>query len=106
MNYFTIPGLKTDGLSAQEIVSRVARVSGIDECRIYGTGRTAELVAARNVAIFLIKIKLGLTLKSIGRLFDKDHTTVIHALKYVKESAETGYYPVVELLRRLDERVA
>jgi len=47
-------------------------------------GRTKQLALARQVAMYVLRATLSLSLKEIGGLFgDKDHTTVMHAIKRV-----------------------
>jgi len=49
-------------------------------------GRTKQLALARQVAMYLLRTTLSLSLKEIGALFNnKDHTTVLHAIKKVGE---------------------
>lgn len=45
--------------------------------------RTARIALPRQVAMTLMRQVLHLPLQSIGRLFDRDHGTVIHATKAV-----------------------
>lgn len=45
--------------------------------------RTARIVLPRQVAMTIMRQVLHLPLQSIGRLFDRDHGTVIHATKAV-----------------------
>lgn len=56
--------------------------------------RDTELVQARHIIIYFAKNKTGLTLKKIGNLFNggKDHTTVIHAIKAVRDLMDTNKY--------------
>lgn len=56
--------------------------------------RDTELVQARHIIIYFAKNKTGLTLKKIGNLFNggKDHATVIHAIKAVRDLMDTNKY--------------
>jgi chromosomal replication initiator protein len=68
--------------------------------------RTKELTVPRQVAMFLIRELLDLSLVEIGNLFGgRDHSTVIHALNRVEEevAVDDNFRTRVELLRgRLD----
>ncbi|MGH7465387.1 MAG: helix-turn-helix domain-containing protein, partial [Longimicrobiales bacterium] len=68
--------------------------------------RTKELTVPRQVAMFLIRELLDLSLVEIGNLFGgRDHSTVIHAVNRVEEelSVDDSFRARVELLRgRLD----
>ena len=45
---------------------------------------------ARQVAMHLIRELTGLSLQDIGAIFDRDHTTVMHATEKVKESIQSS----------------
>lgn len=60
-------------------VSEVLEVSIKD---IKSLSRKTELVFARQAAMFLIrKSNKTITLKSIGKIFNRDHSTVIYAIR-------------------------
>lgn len=51
--------------------------------------RTKDLTVPRQVAMYLIKEKLGTSLVQIGELFGgRDHSTVIHSIKKVEQDME------------------
>ena len=58
---------------------------------IKGTGRTADLVRSRNLAIWLIRCAHpGWSLKEIGELFSgRDHRTIMHSLANARADYET-----------------
>ncbi|MEX0907192.1 MAG: helix-turn-helix domain-containing protein, partial [Gemmatimonadota bacterium] len=68
--------------------------------------RTKELTVPCQVALFLIRELLDLSLVEIGALFGgRDHSTVIHAVNKVEEDVarDDGFRARVELIRdRLD----
>lgn len=57
----------------------------------------------RQVAMYLATELTSLSLPEIGREFNRDHTTVIHAKEKVKEEIETNtfFIPEINLLREL-----
>lgn len=73
-------------LTPEAIRRRVAQVWGVSEDALQSKRRTKEVTLPRQVAMYLIKELLGLSLVEIGRLFGgRDHSTVIHALGKVEE---------------------
>jgi len=57
---------------------------GVTVKEVTSGGRTKQLALARQVAMYVLRATLSLSLKEIGGLFgDKDHTTVMHAIKRV-----------------------
>ena len=57
---------------------------GVTVKEVTSGGRTKQLALARQVAMYVLRATLSLSLKEIGGLFgNKDHTTVMHAIKRV-----------------------
>lgn len=66
------------------IIKACADYFGVTLKDITNGGRTKQLALARQVAMYLLRATLSLSLKEIGGLFgNKDHTTVMHAIKRV-----------------------
>jgi chromosomal replication initiator protein len=53
-----------------------------------GRQRTQEIARARQVAMYFAKIYTDFSLKSIGNYFNRDHSTVIHAIQAVENLIE------------------
>ena len=52
--------------------------------------RSKEITSARHIAMYLSHKIIGPTLQEIGRFYgDRDHTSVIHAIKKIKEHLKT-----------------
>ena len=67
---------------AQQIIHDIARKHGITYADILSKHRFRHFVAARYEAIVAVKAaKPMLTLKQIGTIFRKDHSTVVHAFR-------------------------
>jgi chromosomal replication initiator protein len=66
------------------IIKTCAEHFGVTVREITNGGRTKQLALARQVAMYVLRSTLSLSLKEIGGLFgNKDHTTVMHAVKRV-----------------------
>ncbi len=64
-----------------DIIKRVCDFYGIKTTQIKGPKRDASLVRARQIAMYLLKKELGLTLAEIGHVLGgRDHTTVMHGV--------------------------
>lgn len=63
------------------IVEDVARRRDVGVNEIMGRRRGAEICAARNEAMHIVRQQMKLSTPHIGRIFDRDHSTVIHALR-------------------------
>lgn len=97
MNYWAIPlqkdrlGLKSQIERADVIISKVAAFYGMSNAEIRGKCRKKELVKARWLAMYFIRSKTDFTLNTIGDLFGRDHTTVIHALRTINDIMSLHY---------------
>jgi chromosomal replication initiator protein len=76
-----------DGMQLSKIVTRaVAQKHGISTIEIKSARQSKKIVTARNEAIYRIFCKTTFSLPLIGRLFNRDHTTIIHSLRRHKAS--------------------
>jgi chromosomal replication initiator protein len=66
-------------------VDNVCDFYGLTTAQVKGKCRLRGYVKARFVSIYIIRKRTGLTLKEIGRLFHRDHTSIIHAVQTIEE---------------------
>jgi len=66
----------------REIQERLLRITGKPLSHFKGRQRDAESVVVRKCLFYLLREK-GHSLKKIGRMFNRDHSTVIHGLDSV-----------------------
>ena len=91
MSHWTIQSRKLDGslLSDQKhaakIIEQICDFYGLTQAQVKGKCRLRGYVKARFLAMFLLRTRTGLTLKEIGRMFHRDHTSIIHAIKTINE---------------------
>ena len=71
----------------QEAVCAVLHLS-LDE--LLSTRRTPRIVRARQLAMYLARDITGLSLARIARDFNRDHSTVLHAIRRVEAGLEPG----------------
>ena len=72
------------------IISQVCKFYSVDETVLRGTQRNRGVSEARQMSMYLIRKLTNLSLPDIGKEFDKDHTTVIHAIRKVEAALKTG----------------
>ena len=65
------------------IIQTAANRTGIAIEQITGSTRKREVVMVRHCLMWVMRNKLRMTLSNIGRLFDRDHTSVIHGIACV-----------------------
>ncbi len=74
--------LPTPGL----IISHVCKFYSVDEEVLRGTLKTKGASEARQVAMYLVRKLTNMSLPDIGKEFNKDHTTVLYAIRKVETS--------------------
>lgn len=73
-------------LHFEDILKAVCSFYEVKPTLLKGPKRDARLVRARQVAMYLLKNELGLTLVEIGNLLGgRDHTTVIHGIEKIEK---------------------
>ncbi len=73
-----------------EIVSATARYYHLPVADLRGPSRRADLVRARSLAMYLIRNLSGASLQATGRVLgNRDHTTVLHALRKIESLSDT-----------------
>jgi len=74
-----------------EIIKNVCGFYNIKPTQIKSPKRSAYLVKARQVAMYLLKKELGLSLVEIGNILGgRDHTTVMHGLGKIENLLNNG----------------
>lgn len=88
--WFAIVDLRsTVPMRVSEIQEVVCEAFGIDRVQLCAARRTAPLVRARQVGMYLAKTMTGRSLPEIGRRFGgRDHTTVLHAVRKIEAKVE------------------
>lgn len=72
------------------ILSAVGRYYEIEPDRLLGRERHVPVSLARQVAIYLLYTETEYrSLKGIGRVFGRDHTTVLYAVRHIEELTAT-----------------
>lgn len=67
--------------TAKAIIASISYATGISAADILSGIRTRETVRARNAAMYLCSVKLGMSYPAIAKRFDRDHTTTLHGVK-------------------------
>ncbi len=80
---FSNYSLDRESISSTEIQKMVAEAFNVKTMDLKSKNRSEPLVTARQVAMYLIKKYLDQPVTEIGRSFNKDHSTVISALRRI-----------------------
>ncbi|MBQ7801191.1 MAG: chromosomal replication initiator protein DnaA [Oscillospiraceae bacterium] len=72
------------------IISQVCKFYSVDETVLRGTLKNKGTTEARQMAIYLIRKLTNLSLPDIGKEFNRDHSTVLYAIRKVEASLKAG----------------
>jgi Bacterial dnaA protein helix-turn-helix len=88
-----------------EVVQRaVAAAYGLERAELLGPRRTKKFVRPRQIAMFICSKLLPVSLPQIGRRFgDRDHTTVLHAIRKIEELRRDDLKFEFELQKMMDD---
>ncbi len=75
--------------SPDAIIEETSKCYGIEVSDIMSASRTKEIATARQVAMYIIRSITQLSLPEIGRIFGRDHTTVLHSIEKVEGLIKT-----------------
>ncbi len=81
------------------IQDAVCAVNGITRSELLGPRRSKRVTHSRQLAMYLARELTPLSLAEIARGFDRDHTTVLHAVRRVSARLEPGSETAVAIHR-------
>ena len=77
------PGPSGRGATPMSILTAVARYFGVKTDDLKGRARNKQIVVPRHIAMYLLREDAHLSTPEVGRLLNRDHTTVLHGMKQV-----------------------
>lgn len=75
-------------ITRKQITQSVAKTMDVPYEHLTGRSRSARIAAARCVAMSVIRQRMRLSSTEIGDFFQRDHSTVLHALQRVEDDPE------------------
>jgi chromosomal replication initiator protein len=70
--------------SVDRVEALVGQALNVEPRHLVSSQRNVRVVFARQVAMYFMKKMLGLSLSVIGERYDRDHTTVLHAVRTIE----------------------
>ena len=71
-------------VTIDKIFSAVYRVYGVDKADLVGKNRSRKIALPRHVSIYLIRSITEMSFPNIGKIFDKDHSTIVNSISKVQ----------------------
>ena len=91
LNYYAMPGVLTNRqLDKETIIQFVCNEMNVKYKDALSKDRSRILVLTRNMCYAILKTYVGSTVAAIGRLFFRDHTTVLHGLRMHHQDMTTN----------------
>ena len=75
---------------ANRIINNISVMYDVPVSEMKDKSRKQNIAFARNMAIYTIREKTSLSLESIGRIFNRDHTTILNSIERIKYEIETN----------------
>ena len=89
-----------------KIINRVCKATGVSYDILKSKNRSIDIRTARQYAIWRIHKEvygMGYSLKAIGQLFDRDHSTVLHTVKAINELKDVHDFLFIQINKRYEE---
>jgi len=109
MSPYIIPGLKFhDGkLRKKEIIiSAVCNYYQIPYSTLIKKCRDRDLIKARHTLCYLLRKHTALSLTQVAKLFNQDHTSVMHAIDKITGFLDIKDAEVMEAVHFLEEKIS
>ena len=84
----------TTALTFEKIIQKVAHHYGITEEDLLGKSQTREVAHPRQIAMYLTRNKLKLPFQKIGKLFSRDHSTVMSSVRQIQKGIDEKKIPL------------
>ena len=92
-----IAAQSAETIDAGRIVDCVCKFYNLKKEELLGRKRTKEIALARQIAMYLITEMLSMPQEAVGRIFNKDHSTVIYAKKQIADECKRNRKLAVEI---------
>lgn len=100
MSYWAVPGVRKpdmptiyrtidEAVSINRVIEMVCEHFSVSIERLRSKNRSRNICYPRHVAMYLIYQHCMKSCQNVGNWFNRDHTTVLHAIKSIKNLIET-----------------
>ena len=101
-----ITGDESPTITADKIISMVAKKYDISRDDVLGKKRDQNIAYARNLSIYIIRRVTQMSFPEIGKIFGRDHSTIMSSNKVIQEKVATNQLAeleINEIIRELSE---
>ena len=90
-------GAEPTNVTVDKIFAAIFKRYNIHREDILGTRRTKDVAFARHVSIYLIRSITDMSYPNIGKIFNRDHATVMSSYESIKKKLEADNMCELEL---------
>ena len=72
---------------------------GINYWQLTSKDRAYDIVAARHIMMYLMRKQDSMTLKAIGKVFNRDHSSIIHAVTRIQDAQAAREFRLIPKLK-------
>ena len=105
-NHEIVNGKQVKIIEPQKIIELVEKFTKVSEKQMKGKDRYFGTVLARHVSMWFINKVCHETLTETGKMFNRDHTSVINAVKNVTNMAEAENTKYVKLIEQINNELS
>lgn len=96
VSYFAAPALYVINIKPkrkkEDIILSICSKYEVEFSELVEHKRTRHLVFIRHLIMYVLREKTDLTLLQIGQILDRDHTSVIHAIRMIENYLQTDSF--------------
>ncbi len=96
-------GVEPVSVTVDKIFTSVCRKFALSRSDLESTSRKKELAQPRHLCIYLIREVTGMSLPQIGKIFNRDHSTVINSVNAVEKKCRENHAFEVEVKEMIKE---
>jgi len=103
-----LSGNEPINITIDRIFDKVTKKYNISEEDLKGKKRTKDIAKVRHICIYIIRKMTDLSLPSIGKIFSRDHTTIISSLDNIETDIKENSLleiEINELINEIKERI-
>lgn len=100
-----VPKTSGGNISIEVIKGAVESVFNLEADQLVSVSRTREVSFPRQLAMYFIRKHLDTPYPSIGQAFNRDHSTVMHAVSKIEENVRQNDELTIKAIEEIEDRV-
>ena len=78
-------GAEPINVTIDKIFAAIEKKYDVNKTELVGKSRVKEIANARHIAIYLIRTITEMSLPNIGKIFNRDHSTVLSSIETIEK---------------------